>query len=91
MTGLYPHQAGIGHMVGRERNGLYNGDLSHDAITLAEGLKAAGYDTYMTGKWHLTPWRPDRTTWRRTARRAAASIVSTASSRRSAATTTRPR
>src|SRR6476660_9265737 len=58
LTGLYPHQAGMGHMVGRSGNGLYNGDLSRNAITLAEGLKASGYATYMTGKWHVTPWRP---------------------------------
>jgi arylsulfatase len=57
LTGLYSHEAGIGHMLGRSANGLYNGDLSRNAITLAEGLGAAGYATYMTGKWHLTPWR----------------------------------
>jgi arylsulfatase len=58
LTGLYPHQAGIGHMLGPSPNGLYDGDLSHEALTLAEGLKSAGYATYMAGKWHLTPWRP---------------------------------
>jgi arylsulfatase A-like enzyme len=57
LTGLYPHEAGIGLMVGRSR--LYPGDLSHNAITLAEGLHAAGYATYMTGKWHVTPYRPN--------------------------------
>jgi arylsulfatase len=57
LTGLYPHQAGIGHMLGRSPNGLYDGDLSQNAMTLAEGLKEAGYASYMTGKWHLTPWR----------------------------------
>jgi arylsulfatase len=57
LTGLYPHQAGIGHMVGQAANGLYYGDLSRNAITLAEGLRSAGYSTYMTGKWHLTPFR----------------------------------
>jgi arylsulfatase A-like enzyme len=57
LTGLYPHEAGIGHMVGRSANGLYNGDLSRDAITLAEGLDAAGYSSYMAGKWHVTPFR----------------------------------
>ncbi len=58
LTGLYPHQAGIGHMVGRDARGLYSGVFSRDAITLAEGLGTAGYDTYMAGKWHVTPWRP---------------------------------
>lgn len=57
LTGLYPHQAGIGHMLGRSPNGLYTGDLSRNAITMAEGLRASGYATYMTGKWHLTPFR----------------------------------
>jgi arylsulfatase len=58
MTGLNPHQAGIGPMVGRSGNGLYEGEFSRNAITLAEGLGSAGYDTYLSGKWHLTPWRP---------------------------------
>ena len=56
LTGLYPHEAGIGRGIG-PANG-YEGTLSHNAITLAEGLGAAGYDTYMSGKWHVTPWRP---------------------------------
>jgi arylsulfatase A-like enzyme len=57
LTGLYPHQAGIGLMTGRSAN--YPGDLSHTAVTLAEALSSAGYATYMTGKWHVTPWRPN--------------------------------
>jgi arylsulfatase A-like enzyme len=57
LTGLYPHQAGIGHMIGPSPNGLYDGALSRSAVTMAEALGAAGYATYMTGKWHLTPFR----------------------------------
>ena len=57
LTGLYPHQAGIGHMVGRSPNGLYNGELSPQAVTIAEALKTVGYSTYITGKWHLTPFQ----------------------------------
>ncbi|MCL7763984.1 arylsulfatase [Polaribacter sp. Z014] len=48
LTGLYPHQAGVGGMVG---NGY--GDLSEKAVTIAEVLKSNGYATYMTGKWHV--------------------------------------
>lgn len=55
LTGLYPHQAGIGHMM--EDRGLsgYRGNLSREAVTIAEVLKPAGYRTYMAGKWHVTP------------------------------------
>ncbi|MBL9144583.1 MAG: arylsulfatase [Verrucomicrobiaceae bacterium] len=57
LTGLYAHQAGIGHMVDAwsEKVGeAYAGDLSKRAVTIAEALKPAGYATYMTGKWHVT-------------------------------------
>ena len=56
LTGLYPHQAGIGHMVdtGRDKPG-YRGQLSPSCRTIAEVLKPAGYRTYMAGKWHVTP------------------------------------
>ena len=57
LTGLYPHQAGIGGMVdvkGRVReSGPYQGWLSQNAVTIAEVLKENGYNTYMSGKWHV--------------------------------------
>lgn len=55
LTGVYPHQAGIGHMM--KNNGLpgYRGDLGKDVRTIAEVLKPAKYSTYLSGKWHLTP------------------------------------
>ena len=57
LTGLYAHQAGIGHMVDDwsvKAGESYAGDLSKKAVTLAEVLKAGGYSTYMAGKWHVT-------------------------------------
>lgn len=61
LTGLYPHQAGIGHMTNPSENFSvhdyrvpgYRGELSEQTHTLAEVLKTAGYRTLMTGKWHL--------------------------------------
>ncbi len=57
LTGLYPHQAGIGHMVdSKNKPGPgYVGDLNQNCITIAQALKPAGYRTYMAGKWHVTP------------------------------------
>lgn len=54
LTGLYPHQAGIGHMMSDNGFDGYRGELSRNCVTIAEVLKAAGYRTYMTGKWHVT-------------------------------------
>lgn len=55
LTGLYPHQAGVGHMM--EDRGLegYRGTLNRRCVTLAEALKPAGYRSYAVGKWHVTP------------------------------------
>ena len=57
MTGLYPHQAGVGHMMNDKGLEGYSGNLSRKAVTIAEVLGTAGYSTYMSGKWHLTPGR----------------------------------
>ncbi|MCM4167125.1 Arylsulfatase [Arenibacter antarcticus] len=57
LTGVYHHEAGMGRMVsesGKEiKPGPYQGFLNNQTITLAEGLKRAGYATYMSGKWHV--------------------------------------
>ncbi len=54
LTGLYPHQADIGHMTGDDGVDGYIGDLSLNTVTIAEVLKQNGYATNMSGKWHVT-------------------------------------
>lgn len=54
LTGLYQHQAGIGHMTGDYGHDAYRGDLNNKCVTIAEVMKTAGYRTYMSGKWHVT-------------------------------------
>ncbi|MBE2287108.1 MAG: arylsulfatase [Prosthecobacter sp.] len=54
LTGLYPHQAGIGHMMEDRGHDGYRGDLNNRSITIAQALKPAGYRTYAVGKWHVT-------------------------------------
>ncbi len=54
LTGLYPHQAGIGHMLQETSKPGYTGGLNASCRTIAEVLRPAGYRTYATGKWHVT-------------------------------------
>jgi len=53
LTGLYAHQAGIGQMTSDGGQPGYRGDLSRNAVTIAEALKPAGYRAYLSGKWHV--------------------------------------
>ena len=53
LTGLHPHQAGVGWMMADNGYDGYRGSLSRDAVTIAEALGAGGYGTYMSGKWHV--------------------------------------
>ncbi len=63
LTGLYPHQAGIGHMTSENEptsarnlaidDEAYQGWLNNRCATIPEILRANGYSTYMSGKWHV--------------------------------------
>lgn len=53
LTGLYSHQAGIGHMTQDQGVPGYRGHLNDECVTLAEVMGSAGYFTVMTGKWHV--------------------------------------
>jgi arylsulfatase len=58
LTGLYPHQAGIGHMIDNKGYPAYQGYLNERCVTIAEALKLGGYRTMMSGKWHVGEERP---------------------------------
>ena len=70
LTGLYPHQAGVGLMTsdraakfpgagdqGEEFPG-YRGALNSSCVTIAQVLKPAGYRTAAVGKWHVGDSEP---------------------------------
>lgn len=66
LTGLYPHKAGIGHMGANLGTPSYQGFLRNDAATIAELMRAGGYRTLMSGKWHVGGdfWARLVDTWR---------------------------
>src|SRR5437868_7657772 len=49
LTGLHPHQAGVGHML--QETGLpgFTGGLTKECRTIAEQLRPAGYRNYAVG------------------------------------------
>ena len=53
MTGLYPHNAGMGHQNQDRGVSAYSGRINDNATTIAEVLSQNNYSTYHVGKWHL--------------------------------------
>jgi arylsulfatase A-like enzyme len=70
LTGLYPHQAGIGLMTSDQAAKYpgagdkgeafpgYRGALNANCVTIAQVLKPAGYRTAAVGKWHVGDSEP---------------------------------
>ena len=53
LTGLHPHQTGIGILTYPTGPEGYAGNLNRQCVTIAEVLKSSGYQTYLSGKWHV--------------------------------------
>lgn len=54
LTGLHPHQTGIGILTYNDGPLGYLGTLNDRCRTIAEVLKDNGYHSYISGKWHLS-------------------------------------
>jgi arylsulfatase len=53
LTGLHPHQTGIGVLTRPDLPHGYAGNLDPLVPTIAEMLRDGGYETALFGKWHL--------------------------------------
>ncbi len=66
LTGLHPHQAGVGYLESLDKgegHPGYRGRLNDQCVTIAEVLREEGYLTAISGKWHVggsrgvVPWK----------------------------------
>jgi arylsulfatase len=53
LTGLHPHQTGVGILTYDSGPEGYAGNLNQRCVTIPQALKTNGYRTYMSGKWHV--------------------------------------
>lgn len=61
ITGLYPHQAGMGWMANADlQTPAYQGYINQNCVTFADVTGSVGYKTYMSGKWHVSSDRQNQ-------------------------------
>ncbi len=53
ITGQYSHSAGIGYFNVNLGQPGYQGFLNRESLTFGEVLREAGYNTFLSGKWHV--------------------------------------
>lgn len=53
LTGLHPHQTGVGILTYDAGPEGYAGNLNQRCVTIPQALRSNGYRTYMSGKWHV--------------------------------------
>lgn len=53
LTGLYSHQAGVGHMTSDYGVTGYQGRLNDRCVTIGNIASSAGYLSVLSGKWHV--------------------------------------
>ena len=53
LTGLYAHQAGVGHMTGNYGVPGYQGFLNDHCVSIGDVARSSGYLTAISGKWHV--------------------------------------
>ncbi len=63
LTGQYQHKAGVGYFSQDLGLPAYQGFINNSSLTMAEVLRQGGYQTLMSGKWHVSgkgqsfPWQ----------------------------------